>query len=73
MKGHRDPMRLVMEWNRKYPIGTDVYLVYPSGAKQRRRTRSTAILRNGREAIIQLERSSRFFPLEWIDPVRKRW
>lgn len=63
----------IAEWNRKYPVGTEIILMFPSGAKMRRRTHRPALLANGREAIIWVEGQSEPYPLDWIRPVRESW
>lgn len=68
----RSPIQLILEWNDKYPVGTPVYVTYPSGGKRKMKTRAEARLLNGRKAVIWVHGTRDPVELEMVEPVKKR-
>lgn len=61
--------REMEDWNRRYPIGTEVCVKRDAGHVSRTRTRSEAECR-GSIAVIFLEGIGGYYSLERVTPVR---
>ncbi len=69
----RNLSQIVLDWNKRYPVGTSVYVtINDEGARIVRKIKKEACVLNGRKAVVWIDGIRDPYDLDMVRPVKKR-